>query len=64
MDALLVSVEEAAQALGIGRSKAYELIGSGNLPHVRLGRRTLVPVRALSEWVDRQALASRMATPA
>ena len=64
MDPLLVSVEQAAQSLGIGRSKAYELIGSGSLPHVRLGRRTLVPTRALSEWVDQQALASRLATPA
>lgn len=64
MTPLLVSVEEAATALGIGRSKAYELIASGELPFMRIGRRTLVPTKALSEWVDRQASATRLAIAA
>jgi excisionase family DNA binding protein len=64
LEPLLVSVEEAARSLGIGQTKAYELIGQGALPCVKLGRRTLVPVRELSKWVDRLALASRMAIPA
>ena len=59
MDPLLLSVEEAAQALGIGRSKTYELIASGQVPSLRIGRRTLVPARALSEAVDRMVLATR-----
>lgn len=63
MDELLVSVEEAAHALGVGRSLAYELIASGQLPRVKIGRRTLVPVRALAEWVERMALASQVTTP-
>lgn len=64
MTPLLVSVEEAAAALGIGRSKAYELIASGQLPFMRIGRRTLVPTKALSEWVDRLASATRLAIAA
>lgn len=62
MDPLLVSVEEAARLLGLGRSAAYELLARGDLPRVKVGRRTLVPVRALSEWVERAALASAVAT--
>ena len=46
-----VSVEEAARLLGIGRSAAYEAARRGELPTRRLGRRLLVPVPALLEWL-------------
>src|SRR5437867_10769005 len=58
MDKLLVTVEEAADALGIGRSLMFELIGSGEVQSLKLGRRRLVPVTALRDW-----LATRLATP-
>jgi len=61
LDELLISVNEAARRLGIGRSLCYELIASGQLPRVRVGRRTLVPVTALHEWVDRKLLAEGLA---
>ena len=63
MNPLLLSVEEAAMSLGIGRSLAYEQIANGNLPHIKVGRRTLVPVAALAEAVNRMVLATRSATP-
>ena len=47
-----MSVEEASEALGISRSLAYELVRRGALPSLRLGRRIVVPVRALEELVD------------
>ena len=37
------SVEEAARLLGISRAHAYELVARGELPHLRLGRRVVVP---------------------
>jgi excisionase family DNA binding protein len=40
---LLLTVEEAAALLRIGRNTAYELIAQGALPHVRLGRLIRVP---------------------
>jgi len=40
--ALLISIADAADALGIGRSKTYELIGQGKLLTVTIGRRRLV----------------------
>jgi excisionase family DNA binding protein len=44
MDRLLLTPVEAAQALGIGRTKVYELIATGRLRSVRLdGCRRVTP---------------------
>jgi excisionase family DNA binding protein len=44
---LTLTVEEAGNALGLGRGTAYNLAKSGELPTIRLGRRLLVPKAAL-----------------
>jgi excisionase family DNA binding protein len=44
MDTLLCSIADAAKALGVGRSKLYELIGEGRLETMAIGRRRLVRV--------------------
>ena len=44
---LTLSVEEAAQALGISRAFAYESVRRGDIPHIKIGRRLLVPKLAL-----------------
>ena len=49
---LAVTVEEAAALLGISRNLAYELVGRKELPSLRLGRRVLVPRRALDRLLD------------
>jgi excisionase family DNA binding protein len=49
--AVLYRVDEAAQALRLSRSLVYELIRSGQLRSVKAGRRRLVPVEALAEYV-------------
>lgn len=49
---LTLSVEEAAALLGISRALAYELIARGELPSLRLGRRIVVPRRALEQLVE------------
>lgn len=55
MDKLLLTPAEAAEALGIGRSKVYELLASGQLPAVRVGVKGIrVPVGHLKAWIDRQ----------
>ena len=51
---LLLTVEEAAQRLGIGRTLAWQLVRQGELPVVRLGRCVRIPWQALQEWVARQ----------
>ena len=49
--AVLCDVDEAAEALRLSRSSIYELIRSGQLRTVKQGRRRLVPVTALAEYV-------------
>jgi excisionase family DNA binding protein len=50
---LALSVEEAGPLLGISRDLAYDLVACGDLPSVRLGRRIVVPRRALEETLAR-----------
>jgi excisionase family DNA binding protein len=54
-DRLTFTVAEAAQLLGISRSAAYDCIRCGDLPAVRMGRRLLVPVKALEDLLSRAA---------
>ncbi len=51
---LAVKPEEAFKMLGIGRSLGYNLINSGQLPSVRLGRRLLVPISGLERLLENQ----------
>ena len=44
---MTLTVEEAAQLLGIGRQSAYAAARTGELPTIKLGRRLLVPRRQL-----------------
>jgi excisionase family DNA binding protein len=44
-----VSVPESAQMLGISPNAAYEAIRRGELPHLRIGRRVVVPLAALAK---------------
>jgi len=47
----VLRVEEAARALGIGRSLAYDLIRSGRLRSIKIGSRRLIPVSAIDEAI-------------
>jgi excisionase family DNA binding protein len=49
---LVIAVDEAAHLLGISRSLAYELCARGELPTIRLGRRLVVPKRALFKMIE------------
>lgn len=51
---LTVSPERAAQMLDLGRTKVFALLADGELPHMKVGRRTLIPVRALQDFVARR----------
>ncbi|MCA1844399.1 MAG: helix-turn-helix domain-containing protein [Actinobacteria bacterium] len=52
---LVLTVTEAAAALGISRAHAYELVARGELPSLRLGRRIVVPRRGLERLLDGDA---------
>ena len=51
MEPITTSVNDAAKALGIGRTSIYALIREGRLTVVKLGRRTLVTVESLQKLV-------------
>jgi len=46
------TIDEAREATGLGRTKLYELIGSGQLITTAIGRRRLVVVRSLLALLD------------
>ena len=50
----LLTVEEAARRLGIGKTLAWELVWAGILPSVRLGRCVRIPLAALEAWITEQ----------
>lgn len=50
-DRLTVTVPEAAHQLGICVRLAYDLARSGELPARRLGRRWVIPVSALNDYL-------------
>jgi excisionase family DNA binding protein len=54
-ESLLLTVLEAARLLRISRNLAYVLVAQGRLPHIRLGRRVLVPRRGLEIWLAQEA---------
>jgi excisionase family DNA binding protein len=49
---LLLRIPEVMTMLGLGRTKIYELIGSGDLPVIRVGKAVRIPVTALEKWVE------------
>jgi len=51
-DRATLTIPEAARILGISRSTAYELARTGELPVLRLGRRLVIPTRALNRLLE------------
>lgn len=51
---LLVSVEEAAQMLSVGRSLIYKLVLSNQMMSVKIGRTRRIPVYALEAFIAQQ----------
>ena len=51
---LLLTPAEAARRLSIARSSLYELLLSGQLPSIKIGRSRRVPAQALSDFINRK----------
>lgn len=45
------SIEEAAQSLGVGRTTVYDLMNSGDLESVKVGRRRIIPADAVGAFL-------------
>lgn len=46
-----VDAQEAARLAGISRAKLYPYLTDGTLPSIKLGKRRLIRVTALREWL-------------
>ena len=49
---LLLTVEQAADRLGVARSHLYRWLTTGELPSLKLGRSRRIPVAALERFVS------------
>ena len=50
---LLYKPEQAAERLSIGRSKVFELLASGEIESVSIGKSRRIPSQALDSYVAR-----------
>lgn len=46
------SIGEAVRCFGIGRTKLYELINSGEIEAIKLGRRTLIRAESARSFIN------------
>jgi excisionase family DNA binding protein len=56
---LLLTIPEAAQALGVSRSILYQLVLAGEVASIKIGRSRRVPVVALEKYVTTQIATAR-----
>ncbi len=50
---IVLTVEEAAERLGVGRTLLYALVRSGDIESIAIGRLRRIPLDALDEFVGR-----------
>ncbi len=48
---LALCVEDAAEAMSLGRTMVYQLMSEGRLKFIKVGSRTLISVRAIEEFL-------------
>jgi len=58
--ARLYSIVAASKALGVSRNTVFDLLSSGKLAYVRIGRRRLVPADAIETFIANNVVAQRM----
>ena len=52
----IVSVRELMVILHIGRNSAYALLKSGEIASLRVGKKYIIPLASVSEYLDRAGL--------
>lgn len=49
----LLSIDEAATSLSLGRNTLYEMVLRGELSSIKIGRLRRVPVQAIQDFIGR-----------
>jgi len=57
MPRVLLTVEEAASALGLGRTYVWKLVMRNDIHSLKVGRKRRIPVSALHDFVAHQVAA-------
>ena len=61
MEPVVVRPKDAFAAIGVGVTKGYELIGSGELDVIKIGRATRITVKSINAMVARRIAEQRRA---
>jgi excisionase family DNA binding protein len=49
---MTLSITQVAEMLGISRNSAYQGVMTGEIPSIRIGKRILVPIKALERMLE------------
>ena len=49
---LTLSVQEAADLIGISKPKMFDLLHNGEIPYKRIGKKILISHQVLVEWIN------------
>ena len=49
---LLLAPEEVFKSIKVKRAKGYQMIASGELPSIKIGRLRRVPIDSLRRWIQ------------
>lgn len=49
---LTLSVQEAADLIGISKPKMFDLLRDGEIPHKRIGKKILISHQVLVDWIN------------
>ena len=63
MEKLLYRSAECAEAIGVSRAKAYELIARGGVPSLKIGGCVRVPVTEAKRMIDQKLVANGFSQP-
>lgn len=55
----LVTARQAAELLSIGRSSVYQLMRTGQLPSLKIGRSRRIPLQEVAAFVSRSSKAAQ-----
>lgn len=53
MERVLVTIDEAAEALGVGRTTIYLLMKQQNLQQAKIGRRSLITAKSVRAYATK-----------
>jgi excisionase family DNA binding protein len=56
---LLLSLADAAKATNLCERTVWSIVHSGELPHIRVGRRVLISRAALERWIAEKETGGR-----